>query len=229
MSEFSPLPNSNDKQTPNGIFWSANDIAQVYGGKGILCPNKLKENMAMDLRVDLTQLPAATKKQIEDKLATPTPVASTATATTATMTAATTTGPAGTATMVLPSTSSTVSDPMAMSTVATPIATPVTGMVPTNDLTKMGGANSFDAFAAALFQVNISSNLRIFQVSSTGPTDQTASASVATPAPAPEPAAPVVSTASATISAPAALQTGGKSRRRRRRCAKRHTRRHRRY
>ena len=154
MADFNPLPNPYDKQTPTGVYWSITDVAQKYGGSGILCPSKLKDTAAIDVRVDLTQLPAGKKKEIEDKMvgthaavSAPAPMDISG-ASTASASVSPTPSPAAPAPGSYP--------------LPSPPAAP-----------KLGGASSFEALAAALAQITLPSHVRFLQVSSAGPTTVT--------------------------------------------------------
>ena len=178
MADFNPLPNPYDKQTPNGIYWSMTDVAQKYGGSGILCPSKLKDTAAIDVRIDLMQLPAAKKKEIEDKMAgsasgsaskasqasaVPMDISqSMSSSSTAPLTSADSTAPSTPAAYPLPSPPS----PAGQAPGSYPLPSPS----PAAQAPKMGGASTFDAVAAALAQVTLPSHLRFLQLSSAGPT-----------------------------------------------------------
>ena len=167
MADFNPLPNPYDKQTPTGVYWSITDVAQKYGGSGILCPSKLKDTAAIDMRMDLTQLPAGKKKEIEDKMAgTPAAVSAPAPmdisgASTASASVSPTPSPAAPAPGSYP-----LPSPIAEAPGSYPLPSPPAAP-------KLGGASSFEALAAALAQITLPSHVRFLQVSSAGPTTVT--------------------------------------------------------
>ncbi len=181
MADFNPLPNPYDKQTPNGVYWSITDVAQKYGGSGILCPSKLKDTAAIDVRVDLTQLPAGKKKEIEDKMAgsalTLAPAAVSAPASMDISSASTASSSASVSSTPAPAPGSyPLPSPMAAEAPGSyPLPSPIAAEAPGSSpaAPKVGGASSFEALAAALAQITLPSHVRFLQVSSAGPTTVT--------------------------------------------------------